>query len=95
MSSKPRPSARGRGSILRPTKGEDHSPTPGSPAVSEKSGNREIAKSRLMKVGVQVDPDVYYEIKKRAAAERRKLYQVLDDALRQYLERPGGTDRTT
>jgi hypothetical protein len=48
-----------------------------------------------MKVGVQVDPDVYYEIKKRAAAERRKLYQVLDDALRQYLERPGGTDRTT
>jgi hypothetical protein len=48
-----------------------------------------------MKVGVQVDPDVYYELKKRAAAERRKLYQLLDDALRQYLEGQGGKSRTT
>lgn len=95
MSSKPRPSARGRGSILRPTKGEDRSPTSEAPLAGENSGNREIAKSRLMKVGVQVDPDVYYELKKRAAAERRKLYQLLDDALRQYLQGQGGKGRTT
>ena len=95
MSSKPRPSARGRGSILRPSKGEDHSPTSESPATGEKSGNLEIAKTRFMKVGVQVAPDVYYELKKRAAAERRKLYQILDDALRQYLEHQEGKDRTS
>jgi len=93
MSSKPRPSARGRGTFLSPTKGEDRSPAPGSSAAGEKSGNREIADSRLMKIGVQVDPSLYYELKKLAATERKKLYEILNEALSEYLNRQKGESR--
>lgn len=84
---RPRPSARGRGNVLRPAQ-DDHSPTPGASPV-EKSRNRESAKSRLLKVGVQVDENLYFDLKKRAATERRKLYQLLNEAIARYLGQGG------
>ena len=46
-----------------------------------------------MKVGVQVDPDLYYELKKRAATRRVKLYEILNEALSEYIERQKGESR--
>ena len=87
MSSKPRPSARGRGSILRPSKGEDHSPTSEPSASGEKSRKPESAKSHLMKVGLQIEPDIHFALKKLAATRQRKLYELLNEALAEYLDR--------
>ena len=79
--SKKRPvSARGRGDFLKVDRQEKVA----------KSRNRESEKAPLMKVGVQVNPDLYYELKKRAATERRKLYELLNEALTRYLSNQGG-----
>ena len=76
--SKRQVSARGRGDFLKITP---------NPPSEKKSRKIEKKKPLLMKVGVQMDPDVYFELKKRAATERKKLYELLNEAVTQYLAR--------
>ena len=77
--SKRRVSARGRGNFL--------SAVPESKPADEESRIQEKKKTPLMKVGLQINPDLYFELKKQAASERRKLYELLNDAVAEHLER--------
>jgi hypothetical protein len=88
MSTSRRKSARDRFRIQKPEDVE-------SPARAVKPEKQESASSRLKKVGILLDPDLHYELKRRAVAERRMIFELIDEALRRYLEQEGGDDRTT
>lgn len=92
MSAKQRASIKGRtDDLLDPKRGLD-SRSPAS-ASGEKSRNRESAKSRFVKVGIQLDPDLHYALKKLATTNRRKLYEVINEALTEYLNGHKGESR--
>lgn len=40
-----------------------------------------------MKVGLQIEPDIHFALKKLAATRQRKLYELLNEALAEYLDR--------
>jgi hypothetical protein len=79
MSQPQRVSARGRGTFL--------SAAPATDSVEKKSRKEEGKPSSpsLVKVNWQVRPDRLEQIKLHAVKNRRKLYEVLDEALESYL----------
>lgn len=77
MSQAQRVSARGRGSFLS-----------AAAVDTEKKSRKEDGKPSspsLVKVNWQVRPDRLEQIKLHAVKNRRKLYEVLDEALESYL----------
>jgi hypothetical protein len=77
MSQSQRVSARGRGAFLS-----------AAAADTEKKSRKEESKTSspaLVKVNWQVRPERLEAIKLHAVKNRRKLYQVLDEALEHYL----------
>lgn len=75
-----RPSARTRGSFLSVSADEEGSKVP---------RNQEIKKEQappLVKVNWQVRPGRLEELKLHAVKSRQKLYQILDEALAEYLQ---------
>lgn len=78
MSQTQRVSARGRGTFL--------SAAPATDSAEKKSRKEGApAAAALVKVNWQVRPDRLEQIKLHAVKNRRKLYEVLDEALESYL----------
>ena len=79
MSTK-RPSARGRGSFLSATDSE----TP-------KAGNPETPKvekvTERAKISLEIRSDFHRLLKKQAAEQDRKMYELVDEALGRYFSR--------
>ena len=70
-----RPSALGRGDFLKA----------GPDAPTRNASNPEIRKAVREKLTVLVSPDTFRELKVRAARDKRKLYEIVDEALSRYL----------
>ena len=90
------PIRRGRGFQLSTEKAAEEQRTneEASPSVSrnqeiEKSRNREsvVEKPRRIKRGYELREDLVKAFKVTAAEEGRKIYEVMEEALEQYLER--------
>lgn len=79
MSQTQRVSARGRGTFL--------SAAPATDSAEKKSRKEDSRSSSpaLVKVNWQVRPDRLEQIKLHAVKNRRKLYEVLDEALESFL----------
>lgn len=75
MSTK-RPSARGRGSFLS----AGDSPAP-------KAENPENPKSERAKISLEIRSDFHRQLKKLAAEQDRKMYELVNEALDRYFSR--------
>jgi len=95
MSAKQRASIKGRtDDLLDPKRGlASHSPASASSAAGEKSRKPESAKVHLEKVGTQLDSDLHHALKTLAITRRRKFYELLNEAIAEYLDRQKGETR--